>query len=215
MGAAVVKSFQNLSFFPETTAVVVVDLQYDFTEVKKGSLAVKGTDLAYLNDVITATQALKELGCFIVATQDYHPPAHISFASTHNKHPFQKILINDIEQILWPDHCLQQSVGSDILIPEACIDYVQRKGIQRDVDCYSGFIDEAGRKTDLHLRLLNEGVNRLIVYGLALDYCVKATACDGIALGYDVYIVESLTRGIQQDETNIKGGLRGGGVGFI
>jgi len=188
-------------FNPQTTAVIVVDVQHDFTEAKNGALAVLGADNAYLQTVIDATKLLGEAGYFIVATQDYHPSQHISFASTHKMVPFQTLLIQDTLQTVWPDHCVQMSAGSEILIPKEHLHYIQQKGMNPEVDSYSGFLDEVHTHTGLHDVLSSKGIQTLIVYGLATDYCVKATAIDGVKLGYQVYVINNLSRGVAEESS--------------
>jgi nicotinamidase/pyrazinamidase len=176
--------------------VIVVDIQHDFTELKNGALAVKGTDSSYIQDVINTTWQLKNSGCFVVATQDYHSQKHSSFASTYNRKPFETIVIQNKEQVLWPDHCVQGTEGSQLLIPLDCLDYVQSKGTTIDIDSYSGFFEGNQVSTGLHEMLSTKGIDTVIIYGIAIDYCVKATAIDAVKLGYTVYVIEGLSRGV-------------------
>lgn len=184
-----------------STAVIVVDVQGDFTELKKGSLAVKGTGEVYVKTVIEATKRLYDKGYFVVASQDYHPIGHVSFASTHNKKPFEQITINDRPQMMWPNHCVQGSEGSIVLVPTQYISYVQLKGLKQGADSYSAFIDDDRQHTGLDTVLKQKGINTVVVYGLATDYCVHATATDAKKLGYTVYVVQNLSKGVAAETT--------------
>ncbi|MBU0515867.1 MAG: bifunctional nicotinamidase/pyrazinamidase [Proteobacteria bacterium] len=179
-------------------AVVVVDVQADFTKAHKGSLAVNGTDQAYLKQVVKATAQLKKAGLPIYATQDWHPKNHMSFASNQpGKKPFQAIKLADGRtQVLWPNHCVQGSAGAGILLDKALFTKVVRKGMNPKYDSYSGFKDDGGAKTGLDKSLKAAGVGTLIVYGIATDYCVKATVMDGLAAGFKVVVVQDLCRGV-------------------
>ena len=187
----------------EGLAVVVVDVQGDFTTAHKGSLAVPNSDQAYLERVAKATDQLKKADLPVYATQDWHPADHMSFASNHkDKKPFETIKLDDGRtQVLWPAHCVQGSKGSEILVNPALITKVIRKGMNSKFDSYSGFMDDGGAKTDLDKVLKAAGIKTLIVYGIATDYCVKATALDGLKEGYKVIVVQDLCRGVA-DETS-------------
>ena len=199
----------SLAFAPvqalakEGLAVVVVDVQGDFTTAHKGSLAVPNSDQAYLERVAKATDQLKKADLPVYATQDWHPADHMSFASNHkDKKPFETIKLDDGRtQVLWPAHCVQGSKGSEILVNPALITKVIRKGMNSKFDSYSGFMDDGGAKTDLDKVLKAAGIKTLIVYGIATDYCVKATALDGLKEGYKVIVVQDLCRGVA-DETS-------------
>lgn len=179
-------------------AVVVVDVQGDFTTLKKGSLAVRGTGRNYIKRVEEATRFFKRLGVPIYATQDWHPRNHISFHTTHEgKNPFEVVEIEGRRQILWPPHCVKGTENAKILIDNNLFKAVVKKGSDPSFDSYSGFEDEGGRKTELSELLEAEGIEGLIIYGLATDYCVKATAIDGKRYGYAVYVVEDLCRAVE------------------
>lgn len=177
------------------TAVIVVDLQKDFTEAYSGSLAVNGTDKTYLKMTAEATKELKELGLPVYATQDWHPASHVSFASNHaGKNPLESIELEDGRtQILWPDHCVQDSDGATLLLDEKYLDGIVKKGASPLYDSYSGFKDDGGAVTTLDKILKSKGIKNLIVYGIATDFCVKFTVLDGIANGYNVSVVRELT----------------------
>ena len=177
------------------TAVIVVDLQKDFTLAHNGSLAVNRTDEAYLKMTAETTKELKELGLPVYATQDWHPADHVSFASNHmGKKPLETVTLQDGRtQILWPDHCVQGSDGSTLLLDEKYLDGIIQKGASPLYDSYSGFKDDGGAVTILDKTLKSKGIKNLIVYGIATDFCVKFTVLDGIANGYNVIVVRELT----------------------
>ena len=184
------------------SAVIVVDVQADFTEDRSGSLAVPGTDRRYLEAVADATQALSERGFPIFFTQDWHPPDHISFYTNHpGAEPFQAIDIDGRSQILWPPHCVQHTPGAKILAPVRSGDRIVQKGTDARFDSYSGFADDGGHPTGLKDLLTGEGITQVIVYGLATDFCVRATVIDALGNGYAVCLLQDLCRGVAPDTT--------------
>jgi nicotinamidase/pyrazinamidase len=186
----------------EKTGIIVIDLQGDFTELKSGPLAVKGTDSNYVDKVKKVTKKLKEIGYPIFATQDWHPHNHISFYTSHpGKNPFDLILYRGKKQVLWPPHCVQGSDGAKILIEETLFDAIIQKGKAVDLESYSGFKDEGENITSLHPTLKARNITRIITYGIAIDYCVRATCLDGIELGYQVVMVKDLSRGVDPETT--------------
>lgn len=184
------------------TGVLVVDVQGDFTTWKNGSLAVAGTDEAFISDIQEAIETLSYRGYPIFATQDWHPQTHISFYSNHSgKKPYDIVEINGRTQVLWPPHCVQGSKNARLLIDERFFSAVIKKGKDEKYDSYSGFQDDGGDKTGLDILLKNNGIDRLVVFGIATDYCVKATAIDAIAAGYEVTVIENLCRGVAPETT--------------
>jgi nicotinamidase/pyrazinamidase len=182
------------------TAIIVVDLQGDFTKAKKGSLAVEGTDDAYVKSVTDATAKLKAAGFPIYATQDWHPANHASFAVNHQgKKPFDVIKLHGKDQVLWPPHCVQNTPGAEILLDKKLFKAVVRKGMDAQFDSYSGFQDDGGKKTEMDKTLKKAGIKKVVVYGIATDYCVKATAIDAAAAGYKVIMVNKLSKGVAPD----------------
>ena len=172
-------------------ALLVVDVQNDFCP--GGALAVPEGDA-----VVPAINRI--LGRFrvVVATQDWHPRGHISFASRHpGKNPFEVIEIQGTEQVLWPDHCLEGTQGADFHpgLNTTALRFVLRKGTNPDVDSYSAFL-ENDRKTATGLTgLLRElGVKRVFLSGLATDVCVRATALDGRRARFQVVVLEDACR---------------------
>ena len=189
----------------ESTMVVVVDPQKDFTIHHDGSLGVSGTETGsgYIDRVIEASTFLKGCNFTILATQDWHPSNHLSFASQHvDKNPFETTVLTRIlpnneeqcyEQILWPDHCIQGSEGAKFFLPPNLIDFSFPKGTHRNFDSYSGIKDDGGVKTGLHSYLKShEKITSLIVYGLATDYCVYATVMDAVDMGFDIILINNL-----------------------
>ncbi len=186
----------------EKIAVNVVDIQGDFTKLKNGSLAVDGTDEAYVKAVEESTKKLKEVGYPIYATQDWHPKNHASFFTNHKgKKAFDVIKLHGKDQVLWPPHCVQNTPGAEILLDKKLFKAVVRKGMDPQYDSYSGFQDDGGKKTEMDKLLKKEKVKKVVVYGIATDYCVKATALDAAAAGYQVIVIKNLCRGVAPDTT--------------
>ncbi len=181
-------------------AALVIDVQNCFTLVGNGSLPVAGTDDAYISKVSFALKKLKYEGVPLYATQDWHPQGHISFSSSHGKEPFTliKLTINgkDIDQMLWPDHCEQNTSSAKLLLDEKLFTSVIKKGTDKNFDSYSAFEDDNGKKTGLELILKKAGIKKVLIFGIATDYCVKATALDAKKAGFDVTVVASLSRGV-------------------
>ena len=186
----------------QKTGVIVVDVQGDFTTYKNGSLAVAGTDKAFVDKVQKSTEALSAKGYPIFGTQDWHPADHVSFFSNHSgKKPFEAIQIEDRTQVLWPPHCVQGTQNARVLVDNNLFLAIVKKGQDKKYDSYSGFQDDGGAKTEMNLILQKNGIKELIVYGIATDYCVKATAIDAAAAGYKVTVIEGLSKGVAPDTT--------------
>lgn len=173
--------------------LLVVDLQYDF--LPGGRLAVAGGD-----EVIIPINRLGRRFENVAMTQDWHPPGHISFASSHaGAKPFEIMQLPYGPQVLWPDHCVWDTHGaefsSDVELPHTQM--VIRKGYHEVVDSYSGF-QEADRKTKTGLEgyLRERRFRRVFVAGLATDFCVSWTALDARAAGFETYVIEDACRGI-------------------
>ncbi len=160
-----------------TDALVVVDVQYDF--LPGGSLAVAGGD-----GIVAPINALMPKFATVVATQDWHPPGHISFASSHpGRVPFEVIELPYGPQVLWPDHCVIGTHGAEFSagLDAHRIQAVVRKGFRPEIDSYSGFADNDHKTpTGLAGYLRARGITRLFIAGLATDFCVGWTAEDGI-----------------------------------
>lgn len=175
------------------SALIVVDVQNDFCP--GGALAVP--DGHAVVPIINQLMAEVDL---VVATQDWHPADHGSFASQHaGKRPFDTIELAGQPQVLWPDHCVQGTAGAELRADLAAhrIARVFRKGTDPAVDSYSGFFDNARRKsTGLGDWLRAQGVAAVQVAGLATDYCVQFTALDAASLGFTTTVFQQACRGI-------------------
>ena len=176
-----------------TTALILVDLQNDF--MPGGALAVPDGDAT----VGIANRLMPDYE-LVVATQDWHPLGHASFAANHEgREPGEVIDLDGLQQVLWPVHCVEGTPGASFhsSLDVAGIDLVVRKGTDPRVDSYSGFFDNGKRhSTGLTDMLRERGVNAVHVMGLATDYCVKFTALDAIAEGFETRLIEEGCRGI-------------------
>ena len=178
-------------------ALLLVDIQNGFCP--GGNLAVPGGD-----EVVDAANALIDSGRYglVVASQDWHPPGHGSFASSHpGKRPFEMGELGGKPQMMWPDHCVQGTEDAQLHpgLRLGAIGHVQRKGQDPMVDSYSAFRDnDGGSVTGLHLFLRDQGVTELDVCGLATDYCVRFTAEDAVDFlpGVTVRFIRDASRGI-------------------
>lgn len=173
--------------------LVLVDIQNDF--LPGGALPVPEGDL-----IIPVVNRLLPRFELIVATQDWHPPDHGSFAVSHpERKPFEQIDLHGLSQTLWPVHCVQHTGGA-LFAPALDTRRIARvfpKGTDGRVDSYSGFFDNGHRQsTGLSEWLRGCGVSELVVVGLATDYCVKFTALDAIQEGFQVSLVEDACRGV-------------------
>ncbi len=197
-----IKKMSTNSIPHKKLAVVLVDFQGDFTEEKQGSLAVPGTDKNYIMEVIDATKRFVDNNLPVYATQDWHPDNHMSFYTNHpGINPFDTIEINGRSQIMWSPHCIQGTEGADILIDKKFLKQVIQKGMDPRFDSYSGFTDDGDKKTQLEEIINQGGVTELIIYGLATDYCVKATVLDAIKAGFRVHLLLDLCRGVLPETT--------------
>ncbi len=174
-------------------ALILVDLQNDF--LPGGALEVKDGD-----HVIPVANRLMDDFEIIVATQDWHPQEHGSFAANHpGGELYQVIDLNGLDQVLWPVHCVQDTPGADFApgLQVERITKVFRKGTDPAIDSYSGLYDNGHRKsTGLGEWLKAQGVKRVTVCGLATDYCVKFTALDALAEGFEVTLNLAASRGV-------------------
>jgi nicotinamidase/pyrazinamidase len=175
-------------------ALVLVDLQNDFCP--GGALAVPRGD-----EVIAVANRLAPHFAIVVATQDWHPPEHGSFAANHpGSEPYQVVDLAGLPQVLWPVHCVQGTPGADFhaQLDQRRITRVFRKGTDPTVDSYSGFHDNGHRRsTGMGEWLREQGALQLYVLGLATDYCVKYTALDGRRDGFAVTLIEDGCRGVE------------------
>lgn len=177
----------------DTDLLLVIDVQVDF--LPGGALAVPDGDA-----VIGPIDRLIGAAPHVVLTQDWHPPGHVSFASSHpGKTPFETIDLAYGRQVLWPDHCVRGSAGAAFApgLRTDTAELVIRKGHALAIDSYSAFL-EADRRTPTGLAgaLRERGFSRLVLCGLATDYCVAWSALDARAAGFAVAVVEDAVRGI-------------------
>jgi nicotinamidase/pyrazinamidase len=184
--------------------VIVTDVQGDFTEWKAGSLAVPDSDEGYVRSVEKATVRLRELGLPVFGTQDWHPPDHVSFADSHpGRKPFDVMEIDGRSQVLWPPHCVQGTENARVLIDNNLFLAIVKKAQNPALESYSAFQDEGGSRTEMDTVLKVNSAGKLILYGIATDYCVKATALDGVAAGYAVTVVEDLCRAVSPGTVSV------------
>ncbi len=196
-------------------ALILVDLQNDF--FPGGALAVKDGD-----KVLPAINALLKMPFdLIVATKDYHPPLHVSFASTHGKKTGDIISNGETTQILWPNHCVQGTKGSDFAPGWDAIHVHQvvHKGTNVEIDSYSTFFDNGHKQeTGLNQLLKEQGIDTIYIAGLATDYCVKYSVLDARDLGYKVFVVEEGCRPVNlrpEDGENAFQEMRESGASII
>lgn len=197
--------------------LLLVDIQVGFCT--GGNLAVPHGEAV----VPVANRLIADGGYdLIVASQDWHPADHGSFASQHpGKKPFEMGELGGKPQMMWPDHCVQNTADA-AFHPEldvAAIDYIQQKGEDREVDSYSAFRDNGQEAlTGLASYLIESGTTRLDVCGLATDYCVKASALDAIAMlpGVTVRFIEDASRGIDPDDvTAAQDEMKAAGIAIV
>lgn len=178
-----------------THALLVIDVQNDFCP--GGALAVPEGDL-----IVPGINALMADFPSVILTQDWHPAGHSSFASTHNAEPMTMTDMPYGPQVLWPDHCIQGSIGAqfhpDLTVDRA--DLIIRKGYNPAIDSYSAFFEnDHTTPTGLEGYLRTRGITDLTMVGLATDFCVNFSAVDAAKLGFTVTVREDLTRAIDFD----------------
>ena len=173
--------------------LLVIDIQNDFCP--GGALAVPEGDA-----VVARANTLMPQYDLVVATQDWHPADHGSFAVSHpGAKPFAMGALGGMPQVMWPTHCVQGTPGASFhsALDVALFDHVTRKGTDRNIDSYSGFFDNGRRKqTDLRGYLTDKGVTEVDIIGLATDYCVKFTALDAVQLGFKTRVLREACRGV-------------------
>lgn len=174
-------------------ALILVDIQNDF--LAGGALAVPDGDA-----VIPIANELQAAFPLVVATQDWHPTNHGSFAASHpGKNVFEQIDLDGLPQTLWPVHCVQGTRGAELaaLLKRDHIVKIFPKGTEPGIDSYSGLFDNGHRKsTGLGEWLKAQGVTEVFVCGLATDYCVKFTAMDAASMGFKTNLIEDASRGV-------------------
>lgn len=195
-------------------ALIIVDLQVDF--LPGGRLAVPRGD-----EVVPLANAIAQGFRNVILTQDWHPPGHVSFASTHaGRRPFETIRLSYGPQVLWPDHCIQGSEGAS-LAPGLHVPHAQmivRKGIHAGLDSYSTFY-EADRQTPTGLTgfLRDRGISTVYLLGLATDFCVAWSAVDAAGHGFTTFVIEDACRAIDMDGSleKARADMAGAGVRFV
>ena len=177
-------------------ALLVIDIQNDFC--KGGSLAVPSASeiIPIANELISKFHASGDL---VVATMDWHPADHGSFASNSGGKIGELGNLEGIPQVWWPDHCVQGTPGAELHPDLKKMKNIVYKGSNPKIDSYSGFFNASKDETDLDKFLRQMGVDTLYILGLATDYCVKFTVLDALDLGYQVYVVTNACRGVNLD----------------
>jgi nicotinamidase/pyrazinamidase len=186
-------------------ALLIVDVQNDF--LPGGALAVSSGDL-----IIPLVNLIQSKFDFIVASQDFHPADHKSFAANNSDRKVGDIIdLNGLDQFLWPVHCVQGTDGADFskaLIQENW-NKIFQKGMNLEVDSYSGFFDNAKRgDTGLAKFLKENQIERVFICGLALDYCVKFTALDALNEGFETFLITDATRPVNVKPIDGENSLR-------
>ncbi len=175
------------------SALIVIDVQRDFCP--GGSLSVPGGD-----EIIEVINGLTPTYPLVAATKDWHPAGHISFASSHEgASPYKTITLDDSVHVVWPDHCVAGTVGAQLheALDLTHVSLILHKGMDRDMDSYSAFLENDHRTpTGLHGYLQEHGIQKIDLCGLATDICVYHTALDALALGYELTILTEACRGV-------------------
>lgn len=186
-------------------ALLIIDIQNDF--LPGGALAVPAGD-----EIIPLASRLMDGFELIVATQDWHPPEHASFAANHPAHQlFETIDLHGLPQTLWPVHCVRETSGAEFApgLDLARITRIFRKGTHPEIDSYSGFHDNGRRhSTGMAEWLRDHGVTRLTICGLATDYCVKFSALDARAEGFEVDLHLPACRGVNLQAGDVDRAIR-------
>jgi len=185
-------------------ALLLVDIQNDF--IPGGALPVPKGD-----EIIPLVNRLQPHFDLVIATQDWHPAEHGSFAANHPvRRPGELIDLNGLPQILWPVLCVQGTPGADFVpgLERRQWDRVFLKGTDPHVDSYSGFFDNGHRQaTGLGDYLTEKRVKNVYVAGLATDYCVKFTVLDALQLGFKTHLIEDACRGVNLQPGDVRGAI--------
>lgn len=185
-------------------ALILVDVQNDF--VSGGALPVPEGEA-----VVPICNRLSKAFDLVVATQDWHPANHGSFAASHPGHEVGEVIdLNGLPQILWPVHCVQGTPGAAFVpgLDLSRVDRIFQKGTDPAIDSYSGFFDNGHRKaTGLGEYLNQTGVTDVYVAGLATDYCVKFTALDAKSLGFNTFVIEDACRGVNVHPNDVQAAI--------
>ncbi len=195
-------------------ALILVDLQNDF--LPGGALVVPHGD-----EVIPVANSLEKKFELVVATKDWHPADHVSFAVNHpGKRPGDVVTLDTGEQVLWPVHCVRQTAGAELApaLNKHPIRRVFAKAVDTKLDSYSGFYDVGRRSTGLAEYLREQGVDEVYILGLATEYCVKATALNAVQLGFKTWVIEDACRAVNLqpgDSESAIAEMRAAGVNMI
>jgi len=214
----IVPSASSLPFKP---ALLVIDVQNDFLP-PSGSLAVpRGTEvIPVINSLLRLPFALK------IASQDWHPPGHVSFASSHGEgvKPLEDTYLltsldgkQSMDSLTWPDHCIQHSVGAQLAsdLDVDAIDEIVQKGVDKQMEMYSAFCDPFGTSvTALPTLLAQNGITDVYVVGLATDHCVRCSAIDATKFGFRTWIIEDAVRAVSRGEAALEE-MKQQGVGIV
>lgn len=177
--------------------LVLIDVQNDF--MPGGALAVPKGD-----EIVPLINKLQEKFDLVIATQDWHPTGHASFASSHEgKMEFEVIKLDGLDQVMWPEHCIQNTQGAEFHpdLNTSRIEAIFRKGTNKKIDSYSGFYDNAHLKsTGLSGYLKEKKVEELYFAGLAAEYCVYFSIIDALGEGFKSILIEDATRALNNDE---------------
>lgn len=178
-------------------ALLLIDIQNDF--LPEGKLAVSAGD-----EIIPIVNGIQQYFDVVIATQDWHPAKHKSFASNHEgKLAFDKIVLNGLEQTLWPDHCIQGTSGAEFAsgLNMNRVEVIFRKGTDVEIDSYSGFFDNWHQKsTGLADYLRGKKITQVYLAGLAGDFCVFFSALDALAEGFETFVMEDAVRSINTED---------------
>lgn len=179
-----------------TDALIVIDMQQDFLPREAGFTGALGVPRG--EELIAPIEALARRFDHVLLTADWHPRGHISFASTHGRQPFK----DSVEapygpQALWPDHCVQDTPGAEIAVHIPHAELILRKGVRKDMDSYSAFLEnDHMTPTGLAGYLRERQLRRLFFVGLAYDFCVGSSAVDGAKLSFECIVIDDLTRAV-------------------
>lgn len=176
-------------------ALLIIDMQNDF--MPWGALPVFQSD-----QLIEVIKPLEKKFSHIYASQDWHPQDHISFASNHGKRPGEEIATSYGMQTLWPPHCVEHSLGADLVAPLQKFSYkkIFHKGTKSSVDSYSVFFDAKGiQSTGIEKELKKSGIKELYFAGVASDYCVKHSILDALSLGFVCYYIQDACKFASKD----------------
>ncbi|KAM9973707.1 hypothetical protein ACTFIW_010824 [Dictyostelium discoideum] len=183
------------------SCLLIIDVQNDF--MKDGSLEVENA-----NDIIKPINDIRNNCSFdlVALSKDWHPENHISFASTHNKKPYDSITTkSNYTQLLFPDHCIQNTKGSeinkDLIVKDK--DIIINKGLDKEIDSFSSFYDNDKKsKTELQDILKKHSIVNVYICGLATDFCVLASCLDSVSCGFKTYFIEDCSKGVSKNGTD-------------